>query len=432
MKAQLTANGSPLLTVENVTKAYGRAPRPFVALRDINLSIRAGEFVCLLGPSGCGKSTLLRIIAGLNPATSGRVLYRGQPVVGVNPHATIVFQTFALYPWLTVLENVDVALKARGVARAERHQRSVKLIDTVGLDGFETAYPRELSGGMRQKVGFARAMAVEPELLCLDEPFSALDVLSAEALRGELMELWTSKAIPTQAILMVTHNIEEAVLMADRIIVMDKDPGHVVAELPVHLRQPRQRKDTAFQALVDKVYAAVAGQTGPETEVLGTAPGQPGATEKLPAARINALAGLTEALNAEGAQADLYRLATDLKLELDDLLPLVEAAELLGFARVSQGDIRLTPLGQTFADASILARKEIIAGRILRQPTVRWVYETLQKDDNQRTAEEFFLDQMRQEFGDYAETQLDTAINWARYAEIFAFDDDTDELYLEK
>jgi NitT/TauT family transport system ATP-binding protein len=275
-------------------------------------------------------------------------------------------------------------------------------------------------------------MAVEPELLCLDEPFSALDVLSAEALRGELMELWTSKAIPTQAILMVTHNIEEAVLMADRIIVMDKDPGHVVTELPVHLHQPRQRKDTAFQALVDKVYAAVAGQTEPEAEGLGTAPGQPGATEKLPAARINALAGLAEALNAEGAQADLYRLATELKLELDDLLPLVEAAELLGFARVSQGDIGLTPLGQTFADASILARKEIIAGRILRQPTVRWIYETLQKDDNQRTAEEFFLDQLRQEFGDYAETQLDTAINWARYAEVFAFDDDTDELYLEK
>jgi NitT/TauT family transport system ATP-binding protein len=281
-------------------------------------------------------------------------------------------------------------------------------------------------------VGFARAMAVEPELLCLDEPFSALDVLSAEALRGELMELWTSKAIPTQAILMVTHNIEEAVLMADRIVVMDKDPGHVVAELPVHLRQPRKRKDTAFQALVDKVYAAVAGRTEPEADVLGTAPGQPGATEKLPAARINALAGLMEKLNAEGGQADLYRLAAELKLELDDLLPIVEAAELLGFAHVAEGDIRLTPLGQTFADASILARKEIIAGRILRQPTIRWIYESLQRDDDQRTDEDFFLDRLRDEFGEYAETQLDTAINWARYAEIFAFDDDTDELYLEK
>ncbi|MCC6187583.1 MAG: AAA-associated domain-containing protein [Anaerolineales bacterium] len=432
MPAQLNANGGSLLSVENVTKAYGRAPRRFVALQDINLSIRAGEFVGLLGPSGCGKSTLLRIIAGLNPPTSGQVLYRGEPVAGVNPHATIVFQTFALYPWLTVLENVEVALKARGVVRAERRPRSLKLIDTVGLDGFESAYPRELSGGMRQKVGFARAMAVEPELLCLDEPFSALDVLSAEALRGELLELWTSKAIPTQAILMVTHNIEEAVLMADRIVVMDKDPGRVVTALPVRLRHPRQRKDTAFQALVDKVYAAVAGRTEPEAAVSGTAPGQPGATEKLPAARINALAGLMERLNADSGQADLYRLAAELKLELDDLLPIVEAAELLGFAQVAEGDIRLTPLGQTFADASILARKEIIAGRILRQPTVRWVYETLLRDNDQRIAEAYVLDRLRDEFGEYAQAQLDTAINWARYAEIFAFDDDTGELYLEK
>jgi NitT/TauT family transport system ATP-binding protein len=162
----------------------------------------------LLGPSGCGKSTLLRIIAGLDRATSGTVLYRGQPLNGVNPHATIVFQTFALYPWLTVQENVEIALKARGLPPKERREKALNWIDTVGLDGFESAYPRELSGGMRQKVGFARALAVEPELLCLDEPFSALDVLSAEALRGELMELWLSKTLPTQAILMVTHNIE--------------------------------------------------------------------------------------------------------------------------------------------------------------------------------------------------------------------------------
>jgi NitT/TauT family transport system ATP-binding protein len=272
---------------------------------------------------------------------------------------------------------------------------------------------------MRQKAGFARAMAVEPELLCLDEPFSALDVLSAEALRGELMELWSNKSIPTKAILMVTHNIEEAVLMADRIVVMGKDPGHIVTELAVTLRQPRNRKDTAFQALADKVYAAVAGQTEPESQVLGTAPGQPGATEKLPAARINALAGLMERLNTDSGRAELFRLGDELNLELDDLLPIVEAAELLGFAQVAQGDISVTPLGQAFAEASILARKEITAGRLLRQPTIRWVYETLQKDDNQRVSEDYFLDKLNEEFGDYAATQLDIAINWARYAEIF-------------
>lgn len=420
-----------LLALEHVTKSYGSDGKQFIAVKGVTVEVKQGEFVCLLGPSGCGKSTLLRIIAGLIPPTEGTVLYRGSPLRGINPHTTIVFQTFALYPWLTVLENVELALKARGVAMPERRERAVQLVDTVGLDGFESAYPRELSGGMRQKVGFARAVAVEPELLCLDEPFSALDVLSAEALRGELMELWLNNLLPIRAILMVTHNIEEAVLMADRIIVMEKDPGRVIAQLQVTLRHPRQRKDTAFQALVDRVYALVAGRTEPEPVMLGTPPGQQGATRKLPVARINALAGLTEALNSRDGKADLPILADDLTLELDDLLPVVDAAELLGFAHVSEGDITLSPLGQTFADASILARKEIIAGRLLRQPTIRWIYETLQADDDRHVAEEFFVDKLKLEFGDFASEQLDAAINWGRYAEIFAFDDDTDELYLE-
>src|SRR5512139_1870518 len=301
-----------LLEVRSVNQMYGSGERRFTAVQNINVSMREGEFVALVGPPGCGKSTLLRIITGLNKPSSGVVLYRDNVVSGVNPYATIVFQTFALFPWLTVQQNVELALKVRGIPQSERTERAIALLDKVGLDGFEPAYPRELSGGMRQKVGFARAMAVEPELLCLDEPFSALDVLSAEALRGELMELWLSKSIPTQAILMVTHNIEEAVLMADRIIVMDKDPGHVVAEMPVILRHPRQRKDTAFQALVDKVYAAVAGKTLTEAEELGHAPGQ-GRIRRLPRARLNALAGLLEKLAADGGRADLYRLVAEVQ-----------------------------------------------------------------------------------------------------------------------
>ena len=423
------ANGD-LLELRSIYKSYGQGARQFVALRDINLRIHAGEFVCLLGPSGCGKSTLLRMITGLNTATSGMVLYGGKPLTGVNPHATIVFQSFALYPWLTVQENVEIALKARGVPPADRRTRAVKLIDTVGLDGFESAYPRELSGGMRQKVGFARAMAVEPQLLCLDEPFSALDVLSAEALRGELMELWLSKSIPTQAILMVTHNIEEAVLMADRIIVMDKDPGHVVAEMHVSLRHPRKRKDTAFQGIVDKVYAAVAGKTLTEAEELGQAPGQ-GRTRRLPQARLNALAGLLEKLAAEGGRADLYRLAAEVQMELDDFLPIVESGELLAFLQVQEGDLLLTPLGKAYADASVLGRKEMFASRVLRLPIISWIYETLQQDDNRRVSKEYFLDKLEPDFHDRTETQLERAINWGRFAELFAFDDDTDELYLE-
>jgi NitT/TauT family transport system ATP-binding protein len=420
-----------LLDLQNVTKAYRLESKQFVAVKDIDLHIKPGEFVCLLGPSGCGKSTLLRIIAGLNVATSGVVSYHGQPLRGVNPYTTIVFQTFALYPWLTVQENVEIALKARGMPPAERRERAMKLIDIVGLDGFESAYPRELSGGMRQKVGFARAMAVEPELLCLDEPFSALDVLSAEALRGELMELWLKKKIPTKAILMVTHNIEEAVFMADRIVIMGKDPGHILTEIPVTLRQPRQRKDTAFQALVDKVYAAVAGQSKPKEEALGTQPGQPGVTRALPNAQLSALTGLLEKLVEEGGRVDLYRISGALVLELDDLLPIVEAGDLLGFMTVHEGDLLLTPLGRAYADATILGRKAIIAGRVLRLPVIAWIYETLQQDDNGRVSWDSFRDKLEAEFGDLGEKQLDIAISWGRHAELFAYDDSTGELYLE-
>jgi len=421
-----------LVEVRDVSKVFGREPRRFVALEGVNLTIREGDFVGLLGPSGSGKSTLLRIIAGLTPPSSGEVRYRGEPLVGVNPHATIVFQTFALFPWLTVLQNVEVALRARGMPEAERRPRALQLIDLVGLDGFESAYPRELSGGMRQKVGFARAMAVEPELLCLDEPFSALDVLSAEALRGELLELWLGRHIPTQAILMVTHNIEEAVFMADRIVVMDTGPGRIIGEERVGLKHPRHRKAAAFQAQVDRIYALITGETPPPAAVLGTAPGQPGPKVPLPRADLNAVAGLTEEVLEEGGRAELFRLADALSFELDDLLPVVDAMEMLSFGRTERGDLVITPLGETFARASILARKEIVAARALRLPTIRWIYELLQGDEDHRLPYDRFLQRLAADFGEYADEQLDTAISWARFAELFAFDDATGELFIEE
>jgi NitT/TauT family transport system ATP-binding protein len=422
-----------LMELKNISQVYGSGKRQFTAVQDINMALIEGEFVALLGPSGCGKSTLLRIMIGLQQPFSGRVLYRNTPLEGVNPHAAIVFQTFALFPWLSVQENVEVALKAHGMPAKLRTPRALDLLDRVGLDGFETAYPRELSGGMRQKVGFARAMAVEPELLCLDEPFSALDVLSAEALRGELLELWTSGNIPTQAILMVTHNIEEAVFLADRIMVMEKEPGRLVANLKVDLPHPRQRKSPEFLAIVDRAYALLAGQTQPELLEMGTAPGEPGRTRGLPHISINDLSGLLEHLSeAPNDRADIYRLAEELKVDSDRLLRLTEAAELLGFATIAQGDIALTPLGETFAEASILARKEIFAARIRRLPFIKWLLTLLNAAERNQLQREVLKTALELEFPpDEAERQLEIIANWGRYTELLVYDDDDDIFYLE-
>ncbi len=421
-----------LLVLEHIDQVYGNGERSFAALEDVNLSLSEGEFVTLLGPSGCGKSTLLRIITGLQPPSKGRVLYRGAALKGVNPHASIVFQTFALFPWLTVLENVEVALKAKGISSKLRTTRALDLLDRVGLDGFETAYPRELSGGMRQKVGFARAMAIEPELLCLDEPFSALDVLSAEALRGELLELWTGGKIPTKALLMVTHSIEEAVFMADRIVIMEKDPGRVVEEFEVSLPRPRIRKDPNLLDMVDRVYAILAGQTQPEQIEHGTAPGEPGRTRALPHVTINELRGLLEnVMEQPGARTDIYKLAEKIKVNSDHLLNLTEAAELLGFATVNQGDLILTPLGETFAEASISARKEIFAARIRRLPIFKWLLAMLEAMPQQRLQWNVVQKALELDFpAEEAERQVDNAVNWGRYAEILAYDDKTETLSL--
>ncbi len=431
---QILNNDAALLQLQSVNQTYGSGQRQFTAVHDINLTIKKGEFVALLGPSGCGKSTLLRIITGLQQPSHGSVLYKGNKLKGVNPHATIVFQSFALFPWLNVLENVEVALKAIGIPQKERTPKAVDALDRVGLDGFEMAYPRELSGGMRQKVGFARAMVVEPELLCLDEPFSALDVLSAETLRGELLELWTSGKIPTQAILMVSHNIEEAIFMADRIIVMDKNPGRIISDHIIGLSHPRQRKSSEFQILVDQVYAILAGQTQPENIELGTAPGEPGITRRLPHVPIANLAGMLEfLLDTPNKKFDIYVLADELAVDSDELLHLTEAAELLGFVTIGSGDIALTPLGETFAEASITARKEIFASRVKRIPIFGWLITLLRLAEKQELKRETVLEALEQEFPqEEAEMQFDTMTNWGRYAEIFVYEDNEEMLYIEQ
>jgi NitT/TauT family transport system ATP-binding protein len=430
-----TTAGPParIVELEHITQRYGTHDREFVAVQDVSLTVDEGEFVALLGPSGCGKSTLLRIISGLNAPREGRVFYRGQPLHGVNPHAAIVFQSFALFPWLTVQENVEVALKARGIPKSVATPRALDLLDKIGLDGFETAYPRELSGGMRQKVGFARAMVVNPEILCMDEPFSALDVLSAEALRGELLDLWTSGHIPTKAILMVTHNIEEAVSMADRIIIMDKDPGRVIADLRVPLPHFRDRKSPMFLDLVDQVYTTMAGQTQPEQVEFGSQPGETGRLRPLPETQINVLTGLLEQVDEfPGKRIDIFRLADQLKLDSDYLLRLTEAAELLGFSIISHGDIMLTPLGETFVEASVIARKSIFGVRIRRIPLFQWLVSQLREAEENRLSVNTVREALGNEFPpEEVDPQLNIVVDWGRYAEIFAYDDNTEMIYLE-
>jgi NitT/TauT family transport system ATP-binding protein len=423
----------PLVEARRVTKrvALPAGNAEFTILQDVDLSLHEGEVVALLGKSGSGKSTLLRILAGLIPPSSGEVRYRGDVVSGPYPGVAMVFQTFALLPWLDVLDNVELGLKARGVPPAVRRDKALQLIDLIGLDGFESAYPRELSGGMRQRVGVARALAVEPDVLLMDEPFSALDVLTAESLRGELLNLWTTRAIPTRAVLTVTHNIEEAVLFADRVLIFGTDPGHVRGEVAIDLPRTRTRGDGAVQAIVDDLYHLMTRpETADEAQRLVPAPARP---TPLPHVRIGALAGFLELLADSGGHDDLHRLAATLQLEVDDLLPIVDAATLLAFARVEQADAILTAEGRAFVDASILDRKALFRRTLEARPTlVMEIHTALVAKKSHRISESFFLDILERRFSrSEARRQLETAIDWSRYAELFGFEDDTDELFLD-
>lgn len=431
-----------LISLKGVSKAYQQPNgQQITILEPINLDLQTGEIVALLGPSGSGKSTLMRMIAGLIPPTTGEVLYHKRPLIGLNPGVAIVFQTFALYPWLTVLENVDLGLKAKGELAEARLQKALRMIDIIGLDGFENAYPKELSGGMRQRVGFARALAVEPELLCMDEPFSALDVLTAENLRFELLDLWLEKRIPTQAILIVTHGIEEAVILADRIIVLGRNPGRIRAELKVTLPHYRDRKTPQFQALVDQVYKIL---TNPDLSCETVAPATAAASsepkpipspkyQSLPQVRIGAIAGLLELLE-DRQEKDLYRLGQELLLEVDEILPIVEGAKLMDFLVIQEGDLYLTATGNNFIASSIDDRKQIVRTQILSNiRLVQQIYRMLHAKRNQRIPEELILEILEAHFSPQeAMRQLHTAMDWGRYAELYGYDEPAGQFFLEQ
>jgi len=427
-----------LLRAQDVTKYYGQDDNRILVLDHITLDLRAGEFVALLGPSGSGKSTLLRILAGLIPPSSGQVLLHGQPLQGVNPNVAMVFQSFALYPWLTVLQNVELGLLHKHLPEAERRARALAIIDLIGLDGFEHAYPRELSGGMKQRVGFARALVGEPEILFMDEPFSALDVLVAENLRHELLDLWLARKIPTQSILMVTHNIDEAVSMADRFLIFSANPGRIRVELPGLPVAERLAKGEAHAQLVDTIYRIM---TNPYEDVAALLPQarvlqavEVPMYQMLPHVSIGELTGFIERLAALGGREDLYELARELQLEVDELLPLVDAADLLDFVEVLEGDVTLTPVGSAFAEADVLEKKAIFRRQALdRIELIREIVTALRSAPRHRLAEDPFVQRLEETFSPVeARRQLDTAIDWGRYAELFAYDDQAGVLYLEQ
>jgi len=427
-------NNKPLIEIVDVNKSFSIGDKQeLLVLEKINFQMYEGEIVALLGKSGSGKSTLLRILAGLIEPSKGEVFYRGNPVHSPVRGISMVFQTFALLPWLTVLQNVELGLEALGISSTERRERAIKAIDTIGLDGFESAFPKELSGGMRQRVGFARALVVNPDILLMDEPFSALDVLTADNLKSDLMDLWETKKTGLHGILFVTHNIEEAVLLADRIIVFNSNPGSIRGELKVTLPHPRNDLDPRFKNQIDRVYTLMTtpkidSTKGRESQLIDLG-------YRLPEANIAEITGLLETLNVpeNHGKMDLPEVADSLMLNIDDLFPLTELLEILHFAKVSKGDITITKEGKEFAEADILQRKQIFMEHLKKYvPLARYIFGQLTRHPRHRALEEQFLSLLEDYLTEKeAARVLKTVIEWGRYAELFAYDYNAGVLSLE-
>jgi NitT/TauT family transport system ATP-binding protein len=427
---------TPLLQCSEVRKAF---PKPdgaeLLVLEGMNLELQEGQIVGLLGRSGSGKSTLLRLIAGLAEPSAGTVKYLGKPIVGPAPGIAMVFQSFALYPWLTVFENVALGLEAQRMPRADIRTRSLAAIDLIGLDGFESAYPRELSGGMRQRVGFARALVVHPNILLMDEPFSALDVLTAETLRTDFLDLWSEGRMPIKGVILVTHNIEEAVLMCDRILVFGSNPGRILSELKVTLPQPRNRLDPSFRELVERIYVEMTARpAGGGASRQERFPGL-GIGTVLPQVSTNLLAGLMEAVASApfNGIADLPKIASDLQMEIDELFPVAETLQMLRFAELEGGDIKLMDDGLAFANAALDERKRIFLRHLLTYvPLAAHIRRVLDERASHSARKSRFIDELEDFMSeDDADRTLRAVVRWGRYAEAFAYDDENAMFSLE-
>lgn len=425
-----------LVSLNQIKKSFKKSERQdLLVLDSVNFEIVEGEIIAILGKSGSGKSTLLRIIAGLASATSGQAYYRGQLIDGPVRGVSMVFQNFALLPWLTVLGNVELGLEALGLSKHECRARALKTIDMIGLDGFESAYPKELSGGMRQRVGIARALVVEPDLLLMDEAFSALDVLTAENLKTDLLDLWNEKQTKIKGILLVTHSIEEALMMADRVVLFGSDPGHIRAEKRVNIPRPRRSDDPVFHELMDEIYQLMVNPTQTSQISNRTTHNEIGLGYRLPNIELSELTGLIEEISFEEKPEGLEfsEVAESLHLDVDDLLPLLEILDILRFARLSNGRIIPTKSGLFFADADILEKKQIFAKHLIQHvPLAKHIRRVLDERPGHKASKARFLSELEDHLSeDEAERVLKTIIDWGRYAEIIAYDSDTEILSLE-
>jgi len=435
----IPTDAATLVSIRDCRQSYPKeAASDVIILEGVDLTLKEGEIVGLLGRSGSGKSTLLRIVSGLLKPTAGDVRWRGQPITGPVRGVSMVFQSFALFPWLTVEENVALGLEAQGVPKAERARRAEDAIDLIGLGGYENAYPKEMSGGMRQRVGLARALVVHPDLLLMDEPFSALDVLTAETLRTDLIDLWMENRLPVKSVLMVTHNIEEAVLMCDRILVFSSNPGRVASELKVPFPHPRERLDPDFRQMVDDIYALMTRRPVEPRPVTTPDRGLPPpaiAFHALPVVSTNLMAGLMETIEGEpyNGRADLPALASAFQMEADELLPIGEALQLLRFAEFEEGDIKLTDAGRRFVEADTDDRKaEFAAALRAHVPIIAQISQVLEERWNHRAPALRFRDEMEDYMSpDYADNTMRTIIAWGRYAELFSYDREADQFSLE-
>jgi len=423
-----------LLDVHALRQSFPRADGgEHLVLDGVELALAEGQIVGLLGRTGSGKSTLLRLIAGLAQPSAGTITYLGEPVHAPAPGIAMVFQSFALFPWLTVLENVQLGLEALGLPEPEIRKRALAAIDLIGLDGYESAFPRELSGGMRQRVGFARALVVHPNILLMDEPFSALDVLTAETLRTDFLELWGEGKLPIKGVILVTHNIEEAVLMCDRVLLFSTNPGRIISEIAVELKQPRNRLDPQFRDLVEKIYVAMTART-PTPMQIGTVPAATMNTV-LPRVSANLLSGLIETLAAPpfNGKADLPVLADELHMEVDELFPVSDALQLLRLAEIEGGDIKLTDTGKQFGELGTDDRKKLFQRQLLSHvPLAAHIRHILQERANHVAPKSRFYDELEDHMSsEDAELTLRAVTAWGRYAEVFAYDDDSGTFSLE-